>query len=413
MEYVYKIKDEQGKVKEAVAIAESSNVLKARLQARGFDVVDIRERTAGGDLAARWKNLEENVLKVDIFERITIKDMVVFSRQFAAMVSSGVAMLRTLTIIVDQCQNRKLKRCLDDIRQSIEAGLSLSDAMSRHPQVFDKLYVSMVKAGETGGILADVLKRLADFLESKSKLNQKVRAAMVYPLVVLIVSVGVFWGMLTFILPIFEGLFKNIGSELPAYTQFLVSLSQYMRSIWMALFVIAMCVAGWLLKRYYRTKVGRFHIDSILYGLPMAGDLIAKVAIARFSRTFGTLLRAGVPMLTALDVVKDTADNAVVAESISKIYVDVRQGGSLSKPMSKSPVFPTMVTQMVAVGEETGRLDEMLSKVADFYDMEVENAVEALTSLLEPVMVVGIGGIVGSIVIGMYLPIFTVINQLR
>lgn len=413
MEFVYKIKDEQGRLKEAVASAESSSVLKARLQARGIDVVEIRESTAAGDLQARWKNLQTNVLQVDLFERVTIKDMVVFSRQFAAMISSGVAMLRTLTIIVDQCPNRKLKRSLDDIRQSIEAGLSLSDAMSRHPQIFDKLYVSMIKAGETGGILADVLKRLADFLESKSKLNQKVRAAMVYPLVVLVVSVGVFWGMLTFILPIFEGLFRNIGSELPAYTQFLVSLSQYMRSIWAFLFLIILAVSGWLLKRYYATPPGRLHIDTILYGLPLAGDLISKVAIARFSRTFGTLLRAGVPMLTALDVVKETADNAVVASSIGKIYTDVRQGGSISKPMAKSSVFPTMVTQMVAVGEETGRLDEMLSKVADFYDMEVENAVEALTSLLEPVMVVGIGGIVGSIVIGMYLPIFTVINQLR
>ncbi|HRD17369.1 MAG TPA: type II secretion system F family protein, partial [Methanothrix soehngenii] len=231
-------------MKEAIASAESSSVLKARLQARGIDVVEIRESTAAGDMQARWKNLQTNVLQVDLFERVTIKDMVVFSRQFAAMISSGVAMLRTLTIIVDQCPNRKLKRSLDDIRQSIEAGLSLSDAMSRHPQIFDKLYVSMIKAGETGGILADVLKRLADFLESKSKLNQKVRAAMVYPLVVLVVSVGVFWGMLTFILPIFEGLFRNIGSGLPAYTQFLVSLSQYMRSIWAFLFMIILAVSG-------------------------------------------------------------------------------------------------------------------------------------------------------------------------
>ncbi|HMY55524.1 MAG TPA: type II secretion system F family protein, partial [Candidatus Obscuribacter sp.] len=296
MEFVYKNKDEQGRLKEAIASAESSSVLKARLQARGIDVVEIRESTAAGDMQARWKNLQTNVLQVDLFERVTIKDMVVFSRQFAAMISSGVAMLRTLTIIVDQCPNRKLKRSLDDIRQSIEAGLSLSDAMSRHPQIFDKLYVSMIKAGETGGILADVLKRLADFLESKSKLNQKVRAAMVYPLVVLVVSVGVFWGMLTFILPIFEGLFRNIGSELPAYTQFLVSLSQYMRSIWAFLFMIILAVSGWLLKRYYATPPGRLHIDTILYGLPLAGDLISKVAIARFSRTFGTLLRAGVPM---------------------------------------------------------------------------------------------------------------------
>jgi type IV pilus assembly protein PilC len=339
--------------------------------------------------------------------------MVVFSRQFSAMISSGVAMLRTLTIIVEQCNNKKLKKVLDEVRVAIESGLSLSDAMARHPQVFDKLYVSMVKAGETGGILSDVLKRLADFLEYKSKLNQKVTAAMVYPTVVLFIAMAVFWGMLTFILPIFEGLFHNIGGELPAYTQMLIALSQAMRSIWMLLFLIAVGFGIWAFKRYYATGPGRYQVDFFLLSLPLMGDLIGKVSVARFARTFGTLLQAGVPMLTALEVVKDTAGNAVVADSIQKVYNDVRQGGSISKPMAKAKVFPPMVTQMVAVGEETGRLDDMLSKVADFYDMEVENAVEALTALLEPIMVVGIGGIVGSVVIGMYLPIFTVINQLR
>lgn len=413
MEYLYKIRDNEGNVREAVASAESPTVLQARLKARGLDVVEIRPRTAGSDIASQFRSMRNISLTTELFERVTIKDMVVFSRQFAAMVSSGVAMLRSLTIIVEQCPNPKLKRCLDDVRRSIESGLSLSDAMAKHAEIFDKLYVSMVKAGETGGILADVLQRLADFLEYKSKLNNKVRAAMVYPTVVLIVAVGVFWGMLTFILPIFEGLFKNIGGELPAYTQFLISLSEYMRSAWMMLFIAA-CIGGvFMLKRYYKTKPGRFHIDSILFRLPVMGDLIGKISIARFSRTFGTLLKAGVPMLTALDVVKETAGNAVVADSVDKVYNEVRQGGSLSKPMVKSKIFPPMVTQMIAVGEETGRLDEMLSKVADFYDMEVENAVEAFTSLLEPIMVVGIGGIVGSVVIGMYLPIFTVINQLH
>lgn len=339
--------------------------------------------------------------------------MVVFSRQFAAMVSAGVAMLRSLTIIVEQCRNKKMKAVLDDVRHSVESGLSLSDSMARHPDVFDKLYVSMVKAGEAGGILADVLMRLADFLEARQKLETKVRGAMVYPTVVLIVAVLVFWAMLTFILPIFQGLFKNIGGDLPAYTQFLVTLSQYMRSIWMFLFIVACIVGVWFLRRYYKTEPGRIQIDGIMLTLPLFGELIKKVAIARFSRTFGTLIRAGVPMLSALDVVKDTAGNAVIAKSVERIYSEVRQGGTLSKPMSKLPLFPPMVTQMVAVGEETGKLDDMLAKIADFYDMEVENSVEALTSLLEPIMVVGIGGIVGSVVIGMYLPIFTIINQLH
>ena len=232
-EFSYKVRDSQGRVQEAVAQADSPSVLRARLTSRGLDVIDIQARAQTFSFQQAWDSFTL------FFENITLKDMVVFSRQFAAMVSSGVAMLRTLTIIVDQCKNRKMQRELDDVRHSVEGGISLSDALARHPQVFDKLYVSMVRAGETGGILPDVLMRLAEFLETRQKLNAKVRSAMVYPSVVLAVAVLVFWAMLTFVLPVFQGLFKNIGGELPAYTQFLVTLSEYMRSIWMAVFVIS------------------------------------------------------------------------------------------------------------------------------------------------------------------------------
>ncbi|HEY9787428.1 MAG TPA: type II secretion system F family protein [Candidatus Obscuribacterales bacterium] len=412
MEFVYKIKDASGRIQEAHARAESPTALRARLTARGLDVVEIKPLgRAGFSFDANWQSNLESILTM--FEPVTIKDMVVFSRQFSAMVSAGVPMLRTLTIIVEQCKNRRLRKTLDEVRRSVEAGLSLSDALSRHPDIFDKLYISMVRAGETGGFLAEVLKRLADFLEARQKLNNRVRSAMVYPTVVLIVSIVVFWAMLTFILPIFENLFKNIGSELPAYTRFLMGLSEYMRSFWMWVFVGLCLVSLIVLRNYYRTDAGRIHVDGAFLNLPLAGDLSRKVAIARFCRTFGTLIKAGVPMLSALDVVKDTAGNAVIARSVERVYNEVRQGGAISKPMAKNSLFPPMVTQMVAVGEETGNLDEMLTKVADFYDMEVENAVEAMTSLLEPIMVVGIGGIVGSVVVGMYLPIFTVINQLH
>lgn len=413
MEFSYKIRDSSGREQESFAQAESAAILHARLTARGFEVIEIKEpgvlQTMLQSLNARtiWRNL------AGLLEPVTLKDMVVFSRQFAAMVSAGVPMLRTLTIIVEQCRNRKMRQTLDEVRKSVESGLSLSDALARHPDIFDKLYISMVRAGETGGFLSEVLKRLADFLESRQKLNQRVRTAMVYPSVVLAVAVIVFWAMLTFMLPIFDGLFRNIGGELPMYTRFLIMLSEYMRSIWMALFIVATMISLWFLKNYYKTDVGKVHLDGIALNLPVFGDLIRKVSIARFSRTFGTLIRAGVPMLSALDVVKDTAGNAMVAKSVEKVYNEVRQGGAIAKPMSKNRIFPPMVTQMVAVGEETGKLDEMLTKVADFYDMEVENAVEAMTSMLEPIMVVGIGGIVGSVVVGLYLPIFTVINQLH
>ncbi|MDX2108420.1 MAG: type II secretion system F family protein [Candidatus Melainabacteria bacterium] len=411
MEFVYKVRDNQGRVSEAYAQAESASVLKIRLQARGVDVIDIKERTRRQELRL---DAQESLDKVAaLFEQITLKDMVVFSRQFAALVGSGVSMLRTLYIIVDQCPNKKLKRAIDEVRRLVESGLSLSDAMTRQAGIFDSLYISMVRAGEAGGILSEVLKRLADFLEYRQKLNQKVRAAMVYPSVVLFVAVGVFWAMLTFVLPIFEGLFKNIGGELPAYTQFLISLSVAARSIWMVLFLIVCAVAAVFLRNYYKTPVGRLQIDAVKLSIPLIGELIQKVSIARFSRTFGTLIQAGVPMLNALEVVKDTAGNAVVSSAVQKIHEEVRQGGTISKPMTRDKLFPPMVTQMVAVGEETGKLDDMLTKIADFYDMEVENSVDSLTSVLEPIMVVLIGGVVGSVVVGMYLPIFTVINQLR
>ncbi|MBI4534007.1 MAG: type II secretion system F family protein [Candidatus Melainabacteria bacterium] len=409
MDLVYKVKDASGRMKEAVAQAESPTALRAKLTASGMQVVEIRPRS--GMQAARLKTSLSSYLA--LLEQVKLKDMVVFSRQFSAMVGSGVAMLRTLTIMVDQCENKKMKRTLDSVRRAVESGVSLSDALARHPDVFDKLYVAMVRAGEIGGILDDVLKRLADFLESKHKLNQKVQSAMVYPSVVLAVAVIVFWGMLTFILPVFQGLFKNVGGELPAYTQFLVNLSQFMRSIWMMVFVVFVIAVTWAIGAWYKTDVGKLQIDTLLLRLPVFGDLIKKVAIARFSRTFGTLVRSGVPMLSSLDVVKDTAGNAVLGLSVEAIHQEVRQGGNISKPLTKDSLFPPMVTQMVAEGEETGRLDEMLGKIADFYDMEVENAVDALTSILEPIMVVGIGGIVGSVVVGMYLPIFTVINQIR
>ena len=347
------------------------------------------------------------------FEQVKLKDMVVFSRQFSAMIGSGVAMLRTLTIISEQCENEKLKAVLTDVRNQVEAGSNLSDAMAKHPQIFDRLYVAMVKAGETGGILDAVMKRVAEFMEARQKLTDKVKSAMAYPIVALVVALIVFWAMLTFILPVFQGIFEGMGGDLPEFTKMLIELSKLMRSPWMVLFV-AGCVGGWwMFKQWTATPAGRFAFDGFLLRMPVFGDVIRKVAVARFTRTFGTLIHSGVPMLTSLDVVKETAGNAVLSQGVEEIHKEVRQGGTLSKPMGKNPLFPPMVVQMVAVGEETGKLDEMLDKVADFYDDEVENSVEALTSVLEPILVIGVGGIVGSVVVGMYLPIFTIINQLK
>jgi type IV pilus assembly protein PilC len=385
---------------------------KAKPQAKAAPKAAKASGGAKGGGGAGGQNLANKDLFAQ-FEKIKLKDMVVFSRQFSAMIGSGVAMLRTLTIISEQCENQKLKVVLTDVRNQVESGSNLSDAMAKHPLTFDRLFIAMVKAGETGGILDAVMKRVAEFLEARQKLNDKVKAAMAYPIVALVVAVVVFWAMLTFVLPVFQGIFQGMGGDLPEFTKMLIGLSQIMRSFWMVLVVAAGAAAYYMFKQWVATPAGRYTFDGWLLRLPVFGEVIKKVAVARFTRTFGTLIHSGVPMLTSLDVVKETAGNAVLSKGVEEIHKEVRQGGTLSKPMSKLPLFPPMVVQMVAVGEETGRLDEMLDKVADFYDDEVENSVEALTSVLEPILVVFVGGIVGSVVVGMYLPIFSIINQIK
>jgi type IV pilus assembly protein PilC len=257
------------------------------------------------------------------------------------------------------------------------------------------------------------MRKVAEFAEQRQKLNDKVKSAMAYPSVALAVAVIVFWVMLTFIIPVFKEMFSGMGSELPAFTQMLIDLSGLMRSIWMVVFIAVIAGTVYGLKQYYKTEVGRMNIDQIVLKIPVLGDVTKKVCVARFTRTFGVLVRSGVPMLTALDVVKETAGNAPLQKAVENVQKEVREGGSISKPLGREPLFPPMVVQMVAVGEETGKLDDMLNKVADFYDEEVENSVEALTSILEPLMVVGIGGIVGSVVVGMYLPIFSIIQNIK
>lgn len=347
------------------------------------------------------------------FEKVKLKDMVVFSRQFSSMIGSGVAMIRTLTIISEQCENQKLREVLADVKSQVEQGSALSDAFAKHPDVFDRLWVAMVRAGETGGILDEVMRKVAEFAEQRQKLNDKVKSAMAYPSVALAIAVIVFWVMLTFIIPVFKEMFTGMGGELPAFTQMLIDLSGLMRSVWMILFVAVIGGAVWAVKQYYKTEPGRMAIDQMMLKLPVLGEVIQKVCVARFTRTFGVLVRSGVPMLTALEVVKETAGNAPLQRAVENVQKEVREGGNISKPLGREPLFPPMVVQMVAVGEETGKLDDMLNKVADFYDEEVENSVEALTSILEPIMVVGIGGIVGSVVVGMYLPIFSIIQQIK
>ena len=438
--FIYKARDNRGELRESSILADSAENAKASLKQEGLWIVDIKqidakeikkeaqtpftkENIEGSGLEAEIENpstTKEKQKKDFSFEEflsnyqpISLKDMVIFSRQFASMVEAGVAMLRALTVMTDQTQNPRLKKALAEVRHDIEQGSTLSGALEKHSKIFDRLYISMVRAGEAGGVLDQVLNRLAMFMEERSRLTQQVKAAMTYPVVVLLIGVGVFYAMLTLVLPTFQGLFNSLGSELPAYTKLLISISEFLRSWYMLAVFIIIIGTIWYLKKWYQTKEGKFAIDFFLLQVPVLGDILKKVSVARFTRTFGTLSKSGVPIVTALDVVKDSADSAVLAKAIEAVQVKVQEGGTINGPMSESKIFPPMVTQMVAIGEETGQLENMLEKVADFYDIEVSTAVEGLTSLMEPIMIVTLGGLVGAIVIGMYLPIFTIISQIK
>ncbi len=423
--YTYKARNNKGELKESSINSDTLENAKVTLKQDGLWIVDIKQSsskktsssspsyTTSANPSSKKEEASSFETYMERFQRVSLKDMVVFSRQFASMIEAGVAMLRALSVLTEQTTNPKLKKILNQVKYDIEQGGTLSDALTKHSKVFDTLYISMVKAGEAGGVLDKVLNRLAGFMEARSRLTQQVRSAMTYPLVVTAIAVFVFYAMLTFVLPTFSGLFTSLGSDLPAYTRFLISISDFMRSWYMGLIIIGIGFIVWSLKKWYEKPEGKYALDLAMLNVPILGDIMKKVAVARFTRTFGTLTKSGVPIVSALDVVKDSSGNAVLAKAVELIQTKVQQGGTISGPLGESKIFPPMVTQMVAIGEETGQLENMLEKVADFYDTEVENAVETLTSLMEPIMIVVLGGLVGAIVIGMYLPIFTVISQIK
>ncbi len=346
------------------------------------------------------------------FSKLTVKDKAVFSRQFAAMVNAGVAMVRCLGVLSEQCPNPKLKKALVSISGEVQQGTSLSDSMRKHPDCFDNLYVSMVQAGEVGGVLDEVLNRLAKVLEDMARLQNQVKSALAYPTAVGVLAVIIFMAMTIFLIPIFAGIFKELEVELPALTAFMVNLSEILRS-WRIIIPIAIIIAVVTAVRwYYKTPVGRVQIDGFLLKMPLFGDLNQKSAVARFCRIFGTLTRSGVPILNSLDIVRDTSGNQVIANAVDAAKLEIQQGGMISLALQKEQVFPLLAIQMISIGEETGELDSMMMKVADFYEDEVEQAVKALTSLIEPIMMVLLAGMVAVILLSMYLPLFKLYDAL-
>ena len=402
--FVAQIRDSQGKARKEKITADTISDARVNLRDQGFVVQDIKESKSLASML--------DISKIqDAMVKVSVKDKAVFSRQLAVLVNAGVAIVRGLGVLGEQCTNPKLKKALLEISDDVQSGINLSDAMRKHPDCFDGLYVSMIQAGEIGGVLDDVLNRLAKLLEDTARLQNQIKSAMSYPMVVGFLATAIFVGMTVFLIPIFAKIFKDIGIELPALTQFLMNCSEILRSAWSLLIIGVFFAANVAFKAYYKTPVGKLNIDALALKVPLFGDLIQKSSVSRFSRTFGSLTRSGVPIITCLEIVRDTSGNQIIANAIDNARKEVQEGGMISAALQKSAAFPTMAIQMMSIGEETGELDGMLMKVADFYENEVEEAVKALTSVLEPLMIVVLGGMVGTILLAMYLPMFKVFEK--
>jgi type IV pilus assembly protein PilC len=399
--YDYKVRDRTGNMVSGQLVGDSEGLVMAKLREMGLTPVEVRKAGVG--------------LKMEIHlrpGRVKLKSLAIFARQFATMVNSGLPILRALAILSEQTESTELKKILTQVRIDVEQGASLSGAMSKHPKAFSDLFLAMVKAGETGGVLDNVLLRLADLTEKEVELRRKIKSAMTYPIAVVVLVILLMSAMLLFVVPQFESIYAQLGGSLPLPTRILLGVSRGVRTYWwMVLLATAALVFGF--RRWKKTPGGRLMIDSVKLRVPIFGSLFHKTALTRFSSTLGMLLRSGVPILQALDIVSETVNNKVIARAVSDVQGSVREGESIARPLGKHAVFPPMVVQMLAVGEETGAVDTMLDKVSDFYNSEVEAAVDSLTSLIEPVLIAIIGSAVGASVIALYMPMFNIIKLIK
>jgi type IV pilus assembly protein PilC len=399
--YVFKAMDLTGAKATGEVEADNKQIVSDQLKSRGLIVLDI---------SAKHQSREINI---DLFNKLSATDLAIMTRQLATMVQSGMTILRALYVLEAQTENKILMEAIVGVRKDVEAGLPLSDALERHPKIFDPLFVSMTRAGETGGMLDEALIRVADQLEKADSLRRQVKSAMMYPAVVLTFAGAVLLALVAFLVPVFIGVFKQFGGGLPPITKVTVMLSQFITGYWYVMIALTFATV-YSFRKWKRSEWGRPQWDRFRLRVPMKiGDIVQKVALARWSRTLSALVSAGVPLLQALDITGKTAGNNVIEQAMAGVIESVKSGGTIADPLKESPVFPAMVSHMVSVGEETGSLDTMLSKIADFYEDQVDAAVKALTSILEPVMIVIVGGIVGFIVISMYLPLFKVYDQIK
>jgi type IV pilus assembly protein PilC len=399
--YVFKAMDVAGVKAKGEVEADSKQAVSDQLRARGLIVLDIADKHSSREINLRFA------------EGVKAADLAVFARQLATMINSGMSILRALYVLEEQTESKLLKSTIVAVRKDVEAGLSLSDAMARHPKVFNPLFIAMTEAGEMGGVLEGALGRVATQLEKDASLKRQVRSAMVYPTLVVTVAIGIMLALCAFLIPVFEGVFKEFGGELPAITKVSVLASNIVTGYWWAMFgVTGALVTAFM--RWKRSEWGRPQWDRFRLRIPMKiGTIVQQVAVARWSRSLASLTAAGVPLLQALEITGRTAGNTVVNDAMDNVIASVKAGGTIAAPLAQTPIFPSMVTNMVGVGEETGALDTMLDKVAEFYEDQVEASVKALTSILEPVMIMVIGAMVGFIVISMYLPLFEVYNHIE
>src|SRR3954454_9958984 len=400
--YVYKVRDKAGRLVEGSLEAQSEQLVVSRLREMGYVPLSVARKAR-----SPWS------MDIAFGQKSNLKDLVVFSRQLATMIDSGLSILRALSILSEQTESKSLAKIITEMKVDIEQGLSFSQAVARQPKTFPPLYLAMVRAGEVGGLLDEVMTRLASTLEKQMELRAKVKSAMTYPIVVAAIVVLIVAGMLLFVVPMFEGMYKDLGGQLPLPTRILISASQLLLHIW---WLVAIVIVGLvvLFRRWLATADGRLRWDRFKLHVPIFGPLMRKTALARFARTLAALVRSGVPIMESLDIVGDTAGNAVIALALSETRERVRLGESISVALSAAEhVFPPMVIQMISVGEETGAIDELLEKIADFYDGEVQATVDSLTSLIEPALMVFMGISVGGMVIALYLPMFQLINLVQ
>jgi type IV pilus assembly protein PilC len=399
--YVFKAIDLAGVKAHGEVEADSKQAVSDQLKSRGLVVLDIADKHSSREI------------NLTFFESVNATELAVFARQLATMISSGMSILRALYVLEEQTESKMLKETIVATRKDVEAGLSLSDAMARHPKVFSTLFVAMTQAGEAGGVLEGSLIRVADQLEKDASLKRQIKSAMIYPILVVVVAVGIMLALCAFLIPVFINVFKEFGGKLPAITQVSVFASNVVTHYWWAMFLgTAVTVTAFL--KWKKSTWGRKQWDRFRLRIPMKiGTIVQQVAVARWSRTLASLTSAGVPLLAALEITGRTGGNIAVEEAMDGVIASVKRGGTIAAPLAQAPIFPSMVTHMVAVGEETGALDAMLDKVAEFYEDQVAASVKALTSIMEPIMIMVIGSMVGFIVISMYLPLFEVYNHIE